>query len=78
MMPMPEAVPAEVPAHWGIYFGVADCAATAAKASELSATVLVPPQAIPVGTFAVLLDPQGAAFRVIAFSHFDYPSAGSE
>ncbi len=78
MMPMPEAVPAEVPAHWGIYFAVADGAVTAAKASELGATVLVPPQAIPVGTFAVLQDPQGAAFCVITFSHFDTPDAGSE
>ncbi len=78
MMPMPEAVPAEVPAHWGIYFGVADCAATAAKASELGATVLVSPQAIPVGTFAVLQDPQGATLHVITFSYPVDPNAGSE
>ena len=43
MMPIPDAVPAEVPAHWGIYFVVRNCEATAARASELAATVLVPP-----------------------------------
>ncbi len=48
------------------------------RAALLGATVVVPPQAMPVGTFAVLRDPQGAAFHIIAFSHFDYPDAGSE
>jgi predicted enzyme related to lactoylglutathione lyase len=46
--------------------GVNDPDATVAKAKELGASVLVEPMDIPgVGRFAVLQDPQGAAFGVI-------------
>lgn len=65
MMNMPEMVPAEVPAHWLVYFGTDDTDATVAKAAELGATTLVPPTDIPPGRFAVLMDPDGAAFAVI-------------
>jgi predicted enzyme related to lactoylglutathione lyase len=65
MMTMPDMVPAEVPAHWLVYFGTEDTDATVAKASELGATTLVPPTDIPPGRFAVLMDPDGAAFAVI-------------
>ncbi len=40
--------------------------------------MLVPPQAIPVGAFAELQDPHGAAFRVITFSYTVDPNAGPE
>lgn len=62
---MPDMVPAEVPAHWLVYFGTEDTDATVAKASELGGTTLVPPTDIPPGRFAVLMDPGGAAFAVI-------------
>jgi len=65
MMTMPEMVPAEVPAHWLVYFGTDDTDATVAKAAELGAATLVPPTDIPPGRFAVLMDPDGAAFAVI-------------
>ena len=65
MMPMPAMVPAEVPAHWLVYFGTDDTDATVAKATKLGATALVPPTDIPPGRFAVLMDPDGAAFAVI-------------
>jgi predicted enzyme related to lactoylglutathione lyase len=65
MMTMPDMVPAEVPAHWLVYFGTDDTDATVAKASELGAMTLVPPTDIPPGRFAVLADPDGAAFAVI-------------
>jgi predicted enzyme related to lactoylglutathione lyase len=65
MMTMPDMVPAEVPAHWLVYFGVADTDATVAKATELGATTIVPPTDIPPGRFAVLTDPDGATFAVI-------------
>jgi predicted enzyme related to lactoylglutathione lyase len=65
MMTMPDMVPAEVPAHWLVYFGVDDTDATVAKATELGATALVPPTDIPPGRFAVLTDPDGATFAVI-------------
>lgn len=64
-MDMPEMVPAEVPAHWLVYFGTEDTDATVAKATGLGATTLVPPTDIPPGRFAVLADPDGAAFAVI-------------
>lgn len=65
MMPMPDMVPAEVPAHWLVYFGTDDTDATVAKATGLGAAALVPPTDIPPGRFSVLMDPDGAAFAVI-------------
>jgi uncharacterized protein len=51
-------MPADVPAHWNVYFGVADVDASAAKAAELGGTVRVPPFDIPdVGRIAVLGGP---------------------
>jgi predicted enzyme related to lactoylglutathione lyase len=56
----------DTPPHWLIYFAVADCKRTAAKAEKLGAKLLVPPRPIPkVGTFSVIQDPQGAVFAVI-------------
>jgi predicted enzyme related to lactoylglutathione lyase len=54
-----------VPAHWLVYFGTEDTDATVAKAADSGATTLVPPTDIPPGRFAVLMDPDGAAFAVI-------------
>jgi uncharacterized protein len=65
MMPMDENFPAEVPAHWRVYFSVADADATVAKATELGGAVHVPPMDIPQGRIATLGDPQGAMFSVI-------------
>ena len=65
MMTMPDMVPAEVPAHWLVYFGVDDTDATVAQANGLGATMLVPPTDIPPGRFSVLTDPDGATFAVI-------------
>lgn len=61
---MPEMGP--VPPHWLVYFSVDDCDATVKKASELGAQIMKPADDIPgVGRFAILIDPQGAAFAVI-------------
>jgi uncharacterized protein len=65
MMPMDANIPAEVPAHWRVYFAVADADATVAKVTELGGAVHVPPMDIPQGRFAMLADPQGAAFNII-------------
>jgi len=52
-----------VPPHWSIYFLVADCDAATAKAKSLGAKVYMPPMTMEgVGRWAVLADPQGAAF----------------
>jgi predicted enzyme related to lactoylglutathione lyase len=64
-MPRPPMMPAEVPDHWLVYFGVADIEGSASRAGDMGATVVVPPTAIPGdggGRFCVVLDPQGAAF----------------
>lgn len=56
----------DMPSHWGVYFYVEDCDASAAKAKDLGGQVHVPPTDIPeVGRFAALADPQGASFSVI-------------
>jgi len=68
MMAMPAQMPASVPSYWMPYFQVADCDATAARAGELGAKVIVGPQDIPsTGRFAVVEDPQGAVFAVFKF-----------
>ncbi|HYV41783.1 MAG TPA: VOC family protein [Thermoanaerobaculia bacterium] len=54
-----------VPPSWLIYFAVTDCDATARKAGDLGGETIVPPADIPdAGRFAVLRDPQGAAFAL--------------
>lgn len=63
VMPRPEGMPSEVPDHWLVYFGATDVDADADRATGLGATILVDPTDIPgTGRFAVLADPQGAAF----------------
>jgi uncharacterized protein len=52
------------PPHWLAYFLVSDCDAAVAKATQLGAAVYVAPMNIEEGRFAVLADPQGAAFAV--------------
>src|SRR6267143_1041462 len=55
-----------VPPHWLVYFAVADCDATVEKAVSLGGKTMKPADDIPgIGRFAILLDPQGAAFAVI-------------
>ena len=65
MMKIGDNFPAEVPAHWDAVFAVDDPDATAAKCKELGGSVTVEPMEIPVGRFASLTDPAGAAFSVI-------------
>ncbi|MFN8159463.1 MAG: VOC family protein [Solirubrobacterales bacterium] len=61
-------LPDEVPAHWLVYFAVADCDATVGRAKELGGTVAMEPMDLPVGRFAVLVDPFGAHFAVISMA----------
>lgn len=66
MMDMTGRVPDEVPAHWLVYFAVADCDAAVATTKQSGGQVFMEPMDLPIGRFAVLGDPQGAAFAVIA------------
>jgi predicted enzyme related to lactoylglutathione lyase len=55
-----------VPPHWLVYFAVRDCDGQTALVQSLGGSVRVPPSGVPdVGRFAVVADPQGAAFAVI-------------
>jgi uncharacterized protein len=55
-----------IPAAWTPYVGVDDPDGCCKKATELGATVMVEPMDVPtVGRFAILRDPQGAAFGII-------------
>lgn len=55
-----------IPPNWLTYFAVEDCDASAQKATELGATIMAPPSDIPgIGRFAIVIDPQGAAFAII-------------
>ena len=66
LMAYPPGAP-KVP-MWGCYVTVADCDQTVEQAKKLGATVCAPPMDIPnVGRMAVLQDPQGAVFNVIAY-----------
>lgn len=65
VMPRSPEVPAELPDNWLVYFGAEDVDAQTRKAADLGATVVVEPADIPgTGRFAVLVDPQGAAFAL--------------
>ncbi len=53
----------EFPA-WSVWFSVEDCDASAARATELGGTVIVPPNDMDFGRGAVVADPQGAVFGI--------------
>jgi uncharacterized protein len=61
-------VPEAIPAHWQVYFGVEDTDATIEAAKAAGGGVMLEPVDIPFGRFAILTDPHGASFAVIALS----------
>ena len=74
LMALPEDQSA-TPPHWIIYIGTPDVDATVEAAEKLGGRVLKGAADIPnVGRFAVLADPQGAAFAV----YTPQPSSGDE
>jgi predicted enzyme related to lactoylglutathione lyase len=77
VMDLPEdARKGGVPPHWLAYIAVAAIEATVAEVTATGGNVLVPPTEIPnAGAFAVLQDPQGAAFAVYRSSE-DSPPPG--
>ncbi|HEY6516985.1 MAG TPA: VOC family protein [Steroidobacteraceae bacterium] len=66
LMAQPESArQSGAPPSWLVYIGTPDVDATAAAAERLGGKILKSPADIPgVGRFAVLADPQGAAFAV--------------
>lgn len=53
-----------VPPHWLPHFQVEDCEAAARVAAAAGGRVEHPPTLVPVGTFAIIADPAGAAFAL--------------
>lgn len=64
-MEMQPMVPAEVPSHWMVYFSVPDVDASCKQATAAGAGELAAPQDFPGGRFAIVRDPQGAAFGLL-------------
>jgi predicted enzyme related to lactoylglutathione lyase len=57
--------PTNVPPHWLPYLAVEHVDSAATKAKEIGGKIMSPPTDIPnVGRFAVITDPQGAAFAL--------------
>jgi predicted enzyme related to lactoylglutathione lyase len=73
MMAMPAEVPAGVPSHWHVYFAVEETDLAVARVVELGGAVVRPPTDIEPGRFAIVADPAGATFSVIALD----PSRGA-
>ena len=65
MMPKPPTMPPGVPPMWGVYFAVEDADATVATITAAGGSLLMGPQDIEPGRFAVVADPAGATFNVM-------------
>jgi predicted enzyme related to lactoylglutathione lyase len=68
MMDITGFLPDQVPAHWLVYFGVADADAAVEKVKAAGGAVNFGPVTIPAGRFAVVSEPNApsAVFAVIA------------
>ena len=58
-------IPAETPSYWLIYFNADDVDGRFQKAIDLGGREMVAPQDMPGGRFAIVSDPQGAAFGIL-------------
>ncbi|MCA9752150.1 MAG: VOC family protein, partial [Gemmatimonadetes bacterium] len=59
----------DVPSHWMTYVAVENTDEAAQRAAELGGQIVHPPTDIPnVGRFAVIADPDGAIFSLMAFA----------
>lgn len=65
MLPTQPDMPADASSFWGVYFAVADIAASVDQAKSMGGSVLMEPTEIPQGTFAALTDQVGAIFSVV-------------
>ena len=60
--------PRDLAPHWMTYFGAADVDAATARVQELGGAVVVAPFDTPAGRIAVVADPAGAPFSLIALA----------
>jgi predicted enzyme related to lactoylglutathione lyase len=64
-MEMNPQTPAGVPSYWMAYFSVADVDRSFQQAVQAGGREMVAPQDYPGGRFAIVSDPQGAAFGLM-------------
>ena len=64
-MEMMDMVPAQVPSYWLAYFGADDVDKSFQKAIDAGGKEMLAPQEFPGGRFAIVADPQGAAFGLL-------------
>ncbi len=64
-LPMSEDWPADVPAHWNVYFSVKSIADTIKRVESGGGKIIVPQMDIEVGSFVMFSDPTGACFYAI-------------
>ena len=57
-------LPDGVPAHWSVYFDVADVDASVAQAVELGGSLIMGVDDTPYGRLASMADPSGAQFKL--------------
>jgi predicted enzyme related to lactoylglutathione lyase len=62
---MGQGFPAELPAHFLVYFGVDDCDAATETIRRLGGRVTMGPEDSPFGRWATVADDQGANFAII-------------
>ncbi len=72
MMAIGDDLPAEMPAHWQVYFIVENADQSIERAESSGAKLGFGPIDVPVGRLATLVDPQGAAVSIIE-SHYPEP-----
>lgn len=66
VLPMDDTWPAEIPAHWMVYFNVDDADAIVSKITAAGGEIARDAFDTPAGRIVVIRDPQGAHFSVIA------------
>lgn len=76
MLTMDETWPAEMPPHWMVYFTVDNVDELVARLSGLGGEAAVPAFDTPNGRIAVVRDPHGAVFSIIAPSQAVAPDEG--
>ena len=65
VMDATSSLPDGAQSYWAVYIAVADADATAAKATELGGSVVVPPENTPYGRLATITDSTGASLRLL-------------
>jgi predicted enzyme related to lactoylglutathione lyase len=78
VMAIPAEAPAEMPSHWLSYIGTRDVDGTVEAAVRAGGSVLKAPSDMQgAGRYAVLKDPQGAAFAIISPENARPEAAGA-